>query len=151
MQVHLYISSERVAGCVFVEPINTAHKLISDLVQMSFDGACGKVEKPKQKTLQFGGISFQREIFRKNSTHRISEAMDSNLNGSIVCEEKATLASCGIRAIWVSPSNRRKGVAKHLLDAVRYFYTNNILLFSTLDIVLFHELQSFCGKWKFND
>ena len=58
----------------------------------------------------------------------------SNLNVSIVCEEKSTLASCGIRAIWVSPSNRRKGVAKHLLDAVRYFYTNNILFFSTLCI-----------------
>ncbi|CAO2831821.1 unnamed protein product [Amaranthus hypochondriacus] len=118
-KVYLYISSQRVAGCVFVESINTAHKVLSDPVQMSTNGASGKEEKPMQKTLQFGGICFRREAFRKCSTHRSSEAMDSNINGSIVCEEKATLASCGIRAIWVSPSNRRKGIAKHLLDAVR--------------------------------
>lgn len=126
LQVYLFISIQRVAGCVIVEPIKMAHKVLSDTVQKVSDGSSGRELISKPKTLQFGGICFQREVSKKCCTSRSSEAMDSNLLGSIVCEEEATLASCGIRAIWVSPSNRRKRIATQLLDAVRYFSTSNI-------------------------
>ncbi|XP_021855447.1 protein CHROMOSOME TRANSMISSION FIDELITY 7 [Spinacia oleracea] len=127
-QVYLFISSQRVAACMIVEPINTAHKLLSDSLPKIADGASGKKVIPKPKTLQFGEVCFQREVSRKGSNHRNSDAMDSNLLGSIVCEEEATPASCGIRAIWVSPSNRRKGIATHLLDAVRKSFCTNYVL-----------------------
>ncbi|XP_021769539.1 protein CHROMOSOME TRANSMISSION FIDELITY 7-like [Chenopodium quinoa] len=127
-EVYLFISSQRVAGCMIVEPISTAHKLLSDSVQQLSDSASGKEVIPKAKTLQFGTICFQREVSRKGSTHKSSEAMDSTLLGSIVCEEEATPASCGIRAIWVSPSNRRKHIATHLLDAVRKSFSTDYVL-----------------------
>ncbi|EFH69345.1 hypothetical protein ARALYDRAFT_472227 [Arabidopsis lyrata subsp. lyrata] len=45
--------------------------------------------------------------------------------GAIVCEEEAKPAVCGIRAIWASPSNRRKGIATWLLDTTRESFCNN--------------------------
>lgn len=97
-------------------------------MQKVSDGASGKEVLPKAKTLQFGSVCFQREVSGKDSTHRSSEAMDSSLLGSIACEEEATPASCGIRAIWVSPSNRRKRIATHLLDAVRKSFSTDCVL-----------------------
>uniref|UniRef100_A0A803N4Z3 N-acetyltransferase ESCO zinc-finger domain-containing protein n=1 Tax=Chenopodium quinoa TaxID=63459 RepID=A0A803N4Z3_CHEQI len=41
-QVYLFISSQRVAGCMIVEPISKAHKLLSDSVQKISDSASGK-------------------------------------------------------------------------------------------------------------
>ncbi|KNA11759.1 hypothetical protein SOVF_132110 [Spinacia oleracea] len=127
-QVYLFVSSQRVAACMIVEPINTAHKLLSDSLPKISDGSSGKEVIPKPKTLQFGEICFRREVSRKGTNHRNSEAMDSNLLGSIVCEEEATPASCGIRSIWVSPSNQRKGIATYLLDAVRKSFGINYVL-----------------------
>ncbi|CAJ2659180.1 unnamed protein product [Trifolium pratense] len=42
--------------------------------------------------------------------------MDSR---AIFCECNPVAAICGIRAIWVTPSNRRKHIASQILDAVR--------------------------------
>ena len=125
----MFVSSQRVAGCMIVEPISTAHKILSDSKERVSDGACEKEVKAKPNTLQFGGICSQREVSKRSSTHRSLNATDANLLGSIVCEEEATPASCGIREIWVSPSNRRKYIATHLLDAARYL---NPSLFSFL-------------------
>lgn len=66
-------------------------------------------------TLQFGNIVFQRET-EKRSVDVSDDVMDSS---AIVCENKPVAAVCGIRAIWVTPSNRRKHIASQLLDAVR--------------------------------
>jgi len=40
-------------------------------------------------------------------------------NSTIRCGKVAVPALCGISRIWVFPSNRRKGVASKLMDAVR--------------------------------
>ncbi|KAI3903307.1 hypothetical protein MKW98_031961 [Papaver atlanticum] len=40
-------------------------------------------------------------------------------SGVILCENDAVSALCGVRAIWVSPFNRRKHVGTKLLDAAR--------------------------------
>jgi N-acetyltransferase len=45
-----------------------------------------------------------------------SDMMDGRV---IICENEPVAAVCGIRAIWVTPSNRRKHIASQLLDAVR--------------------------------
>ncbi|KAK1357617.1 hypothetical protein POM88_050873 [Heracleum sosnowskyi] len=47
---------------------------------------------------------------------------DDNLIGAILCEKEAVPAVCGIRAIWVSPANRRKQIATHFLNATRHKY-----------------------------
>jgi GNAT superfamily N-acetyltransferase len=39
--------------------------------------------------------------------------------GILCCCEQAEAAACGVRAIWVHPSHRRKGVATVLLDGLR--------------------------------
>lgn len=88
-----------------------AYKLISgSLDEKSNTPAKGK---KNSSTLQFGGVSLQREVIRRES---VKEGIH---DGMILCEENAVPALCGIRAIWVSPSNRRKNIAKSLLDAVR--------------------------------
>lgn len=124
-KVYLFISSQRIAGCVVVEPINTAHRILSSSVEKVPDDVSVKDVKQKPGVLQFGEICFHREVAKK---HRSSEAMDSNLLGSILCKEEATPASCGLRAIWVSPSNRRKQIATHLLDAVRQSFDEDHVL-----------------------
>ncbi|KAJ8431321.1 hypothetical protein Cgig2_013537 [Carnegiea gigantea] len=115
IKVYLFISSQRIAGCMVVEPITTAHRILSSSVEKVPDDVSVKDVKQKPGVLQFGEICFHREVAKK---YRSSEAMDSYLLGSTLCEEEATPASCGVRAIWVSPSNRRKHIATHLLDAV---------------------------------
>ncbi|KAF2289643.1 hypothetical protein GH714_037669 [Hevea brasiliensis] len=61
-------------------------------------------------TLRFGEIKLQRETTKKAPTVNSLEVLDRKSNGAIVCEEKAVSAICGIRAIWVTPSNRRKRI-----------------------------------------
>lgn len=74
-------------------------------------------EKPRNSTtLQFGGVSLEREIIRRES-HKTPK-LDSH-EGVTLCKNEAIPAVCGIRAIWVTPSNRRKHIASKLLDAVR--------------------------------
>lgn len=77
-----------------------------------------KDSRQSSTTLQFGDITFQREAILKKPTKN-PEALDKNLNGAILCEEEAVPAVCGVRAIWVTPANRRKHIASQLLDAAR--------------------------------
>ncbi|KAF2308324.1 hypothetical protein GH714_040005 [Hevea brasiliensis] len=119
MQVYLFISSQRVAGCLVAEPIEEAFKIIPCLVDRRSDGATTKDSKLNSTTLRFGEIILQKETTKKVPSVNFLEVLDGNNNGAIICEEKAAPAICGIRAIWVTPSNRRKGIASQLLDAVR--------------------------------
>ncbi|CAH1441819.1 unnamed protein product [Lactuca virosa] len=78
-KVYLYISSQRVAGCLVAEPINKANS--NDI-----------------------------------------------LLGAIICEKDSIPAVCGIRAIWVTPSNRRKHIATHLLESIRKSFSSDVIL-----------------------
>ncbi|KAF5814423.1 putative transcription regulator GNAT family [Helianthus annuus] len=78
--------------------------------------------------LQFGNISFQREFRRKNWLPKNERISEDTLIGAIVCEKDAVSAVCGIRAIWVAPSNRRKHVATHLLEAARKSFCSDLIL-----------------------
>ncbi|KAK9068545.1 hypothetical protein SSX86_012660 [Deinandra increscens subsp. villosa] len=118
-KVFLFISSQRVAGCLVAEPIKKAYRLISKSDERSDVTATRKDRKLTSATLQFGSISFQREIWRQNlSTNNVRKPEDA-LPGAIICDKDAASSVCGIRAIWVTPSNRRKHVATHLLEATR--------------------------------
>ncbi|XP_074317353.1 protein CHROMOSOME TRANSMISSION FIDELITY 7-like [Silene latifolia] len=134
-QVYLYVSSQRIAGCVVAESINTAHRVLLDSMDKVFYDISRKKVASKPTTLQFGEICFQREVSRKGYSHRSSDVLDSNALRPLVCEEEATPALCGIRVIWVTPSNRRKHIATHLLDAVRKSFS--------IDRVLEHSQLAF--------
>lgn len=113
MQVYLFISSQRISGCLVAEPIKEAFKLKA----LPDNERQFKKENSSSPStsIQFGNIVLQREVSKR------CRASDDRLdnNGAIACEEEAKPAVCGIRAIWVSPSNRRKGLATQLLGTAR--------------------------------
>ncbi|XP_028547976.1 protein CHROMOSOME TRANSMISSION FIDELITY 7 isoform X2 [Dendrobium catenatum] len=137
--VYLFISAHRIVGWLVAEPIQTAHRVIPNSSSgNSFDSGIAESptkeqmgiadsKKSKETTLQFGDFKFRRELVKKDCP-----ATSTKLNkwdcGAIICEEKAVPAKCGIMAIWVVPSSRRKKVATQLMDAARKsFCTDQIL------------------------
>ncbi|OIV95834.1 hypothetical protein TanjilG_06810 [Lupinus angustifolius] len=127
-KVYLFISQHRIVGCLVAEPIEEAFKVTSCSTSGHSDSARKKEIKTNSTTLQFGNIIFQREVEKRASSVRDSEMMDASHSGAIICESKAVPAMCGIRAIWVTPSNRRKGIAGQLLDAVRKSFSMGVVL-----------------------
>ncbi|KAK7837194.1 protein chromosome transmission fidelity 7 [Quercus suber] len=119
-KVYLFISSQRIVGCLLAEPIKQAFKVCSCSSNGGSEGTSAKeVARQSSTSLQFGDISFKREVKKRTRSVNSSEVLDGNLNGAIICENEGVPAVCGIRAIWVTPSNRRKHIASQLLDAVR--------------------------------
>lgn len=133
-QVYMFISSQRIAGCLVAEPIKEAFKVVSYAenkekkepdtynLQSTKQDHYKKDSSSLQSTaLHFGDIVFRREVVRRvGGATKKAPAVDENLTGAIYCENEAVPVVCGIRAIWVTPSNRRKRIATHLLDAARY-------------------------------
>ncbi|KAL6507778.1 hypothetical protein OROGR_023973 [Orobanche gracilis] len=116
-KVYLFISSQRISGCLVAEPIRKAYRIVSSLKGEKIN-VPAKEKKKNSKTLQFGGVSLQREIIKRDSV-KSPEEKEGSLDGVILREDEAVPALCGIRAIWVTPSNRRKHIASNLLDAAR--------------------------------
>ncbi|CAL1360401.1 unnamed protein product [Linum trigynum] len=126
-KVYLYVSSNRIAGCLVAEPIKEAFKMISTSTDKKADS--GAIRKDTRLNsggaLKFGNVIFKREEAKKKIPSVSSQEM---ITGAVVCEEKSVPAACGIRAIWVTPSNRRKGIASHLLDAARKSFCKDSIL-----------------------
>ncbi|RDX74221.1 Protein CHROMOSOME TRANSMISSION FIDELITY 7, partial [Mucuna pruriens] len=119
-KVYLFVSLHRVVGCLVAEPIEKAFKVVSG----SADSEKKSGVKTRSTTLQFGNVIFQREVEKKVASLSDSERME----GAMFCESKPSNAACGIRAIWVTPSNRRKRIASQLLDAVRKSFCTGLEL-----------------------
>lgn len=118
--MYLFVESQRIAGCLVAEQIKKAYKILSSSKRGGGHKDTGaKDARPDSTTLQFGEVIFQREVTRKATSHTSYEVLEGNRSGAIFCEEETVPARCGIRAIWVSPCNRRKHIASHLLDAAR--------------------------------
>ncbi|XP_019231461.1 PREDICTED: protein CHROMOSOME TRANSMISSION FIDELITY 7-like isoform X3 [Nicotiana attenuata] len=124
-KVYLFISSQRISGCLVTEPIKKAYKILSRSESSRCKVSPEKEARRTSTTLQFGGVSFQREIVRINQSTKSHEESDS---GVVLCEKEAVSALCGIRAIWVSASNRRKHIASYLLDAARGTFCKDLVL-----------------------
>ncbi|KAK6147636.1 hypothetical protein DH2020_018548 [Rehmannia glutinosa] len=123
-KVYLFISSQRLSGCLVAEPIKRAYRILSS----SKDEKCNLSAKEKGRnstTLQFGGVSLQREIVKRNS---VKSPVEESFDGVILSEDEAQPAVCGIRAIWVTPSNRRKHIASNLLDAARKSFCTDLII-----------------------
>lgn len=141
-QVYLFISaSKKIVGCVVAERINSAFPIVphdrEDSKSLDTQRVTPKLsnfrkesgelpalsgvelsqERPKpSKQLLWGGWKFSREVVnRKKSQNDYPHV----LARAIMCSKAGVPAVCGVRGIWVSRSERRKGVASHLLDAMR--------------------------------
>ncbi|XP_071449477.1 N-acetyltransferase ESCO2 [Hetaerina americana] len=85
---YFYVSNQVVVGCVIVEPIRVAYRMLEvDRKELE------RVKEPGDK------IAMEAPSFCSNTPVRGSR--------------------CGINRIWTCPSERRKGVATKMLDAVR--------------------------------
>lgn len=127
-QVYLYISaSKKIVGCVVAERIECAFPIVPHehddskalatqcRTSSKLDSPQVK-DKPKSSTqLLWGGWKFTREVVNRKKNDNQQE-----LGRSILCSKTEIPAVCGVRGIWVSRSERRKGVASYLLDAMRY-------------------------------
>ncbi|KFK29726.1 hypothetical protein AALP_AA7G170500, partial [Arabis alpina] len=130
-KVYLCVSSQRISGCLVAEPIKEAFKVIAPSDnERQLKKESSSFSSPST-SIQFGNILLQREVSKRC---RASE--DRLDNGAIVCEEEAKPAVCGIRAIWVSPSNRRKGLATWLLDTARESFSNNGCVLEKSEVAL---------------
>lgn len=119
-QVYLYILHQRIAGCLVAEPIKVAYRVLSNSeAPKSIKGTNANDNGSNSSTLQFGGINFQREAVKRAPSAINPVALEEKHTGAVFLANEAVPAICGIRAIWVAPSVRRKQIASHLLDAVR--------------------------------
>lgn len=127
-KVYLFISSHRIAGCLVAEPIKSAYRVIPSSGYGESEVINGKDPKKRNSVLlQFGNVCFRREVMRKASLANDPEKS----TGAFICEAEAVSAVCGIRAIWVTPSNRRKHIASQLLDAARKSFCMGFVLENT--------------------
>uniref|UniRef100_A0A0D9ZMP6 N-acetyltransferase ESCO zinc-finger domain-containing protein n=1 Tax=Oryza glumipatula TaxID=40148 RepID=A0A0D9ZMP6_9ORYZ len=109
---------KRIVGCLVVEPIKTAHKVIPGSTEENgSDLPVDKIEPVKTNhTLEFGKISFKREVLKRHD-HSDKNKEEYRDPGAIICEKEDVPAHCGFRAIWVVPSRRRKRIGSQLMDA----------------------------------
>ncbi|KAJ6300282.1 hypothetical protein OIU76_021143 [Salix suchowensis] len=64
-KVYLFVSSQRVAGCLVAEPIKEAFKVLTGSVDETSKCAAKKNSRPISTTLQFGEVILQREAMKK--------------------------------------------------------------------------------------
>ncbi|KAJ4971324.1 hypothetical protein NE237_004423 [Protea cynaroides] len=119
-KVYLFISSQRIAGCLVAEPIKNAYRVVSRSVAPKSSSVTHTKEAGLNSTvLHFGDVSFKGEVIKTAPSVNNPELIDSDISGAVFCDNEAVPALCGIRAIWVTHSNRRKHIATRLLDAAR--------------------------------
>ncbi|KAI8539646.1 hypothetical protein RHMOL_Rhmol09G0199000 [Rhododendron molle] len=131
-KVYLYILHQRIAGCLVAEPIKVAYRVLSNSeARKSIKGTNANDNGSNSSTLQFGGINFQREAVKRAPSAINPVALEEKHTGAVFLANEAVPAICGIRAIWVAPSVRRKQIASHLLDAVRMSFCEGFVLKSS--------------------
>ena len=101
--MYLFIKNKRVSGCVVVERIESAFKLISG----------EKKEEKKSVEEEEDSVSLSKENALPGNEERSAN------EETIICSKEKYAAKCGISRIWVSSSERRKGIATKLMDCVR--------------------------------
>ncbi|XP_058183399.1 protein CHROMOSOME TRANSMISSION FIDELITY 7-like isoform X4 [Rhododendron vialii] len=140
-KVYLYILHQRIAGCLIAEPIIVAYRVLSNSeAPKSIKGTNANDNGSNSSTLQFGGINFQREAVKRAPSAINPVALEEKHTGAVFLANEAVPATCGIRAIWVAPSVRRKQIASHLLDAV----SSSTDLLISFPILLIFLRMSFC-------
>ncbi|MCO5586987.1 hypothetical protein L7F22_040932 [Adiantum nelumboides] len=73
-----------------------------------------------ERTLVFEDVKFHRERTEKQRLEGAST--------TAICTKKSVAAVCGIRGLWVIKSERRRGIATKVLDAVRSSFVYGLVL-----------------------
>eukprot|EP00250_Pteridium_aquilinum_P026711 c33472_g1_i1 orf=138-1253(+) len=76
------------------------------------------------KVLLFGDIKFQRERVQRCRVKKASATTE----WPTVCTKLPVAAVCGVRGLWVSKTERRRGIATELMDAVRTSFIYGLVL-----------------------
>ena len=99
-------------------PAAGAKAIMSPSSPHTADGAPIHVLLYVTSTHRVGGVVVGHPL---RAAHRVCppSATAGAGGGILCCAEHAEAAACGVRAIWVHPSHRRKGVATALLDGLR--------------------------------
>ncbi|GFS31126.1 protein CTF7 [Actinidia rufa] len=83
LQVYLYIFHQRIAGCLVAEPVETAHKVLSNSgAPKSINGTDANKKGSNSSVLRFGGISFQREAVTRAPSAINPEPLEDESHGS---------------------------------------------------------------------
>lgn len=78
-----------------------------------------KRRKHESTVMHFGNVKLTRQVVQKMHLTRDIESSCKGPAGAIIYSEVPVPAVCGVRGLWVSRSERRKGIATKLLDAMR--------------------------------
>ncbi len=100
-------------------------------------GKSVRENKTSSSKMSFGNWKFTREVHKKR--RRVAD--QQGMGRVVLCSKKAVPAVCGVRGIWVSCAERRKGIASQLLDAMRC-YTKPSSSQKTINSVLYQQV--FC-------
>ena len=65
LQVYLFISSQKVVGCLVAEPMEKSFKIFLASGNERFDDVSSKEGSASSNKLEMGTISFQREVIKK--------------------------------------------------------------------------------------
>ncbi|KAH7864128.1 hypothetical protein Vadar_026093 [Vaccinium darrowii] len=127
MRVYLFLESQRIAGCLVAEQIKKAYKILSSSKGGGHRSTGTKDARPNSTTVEFGEVIFHREVTGETTSDTSYKVLEGNLSGAILCEEEAVPAGCGIRAIWVSPGNRRNHIAYKCESLVKWINTLTVI------------------------
>lgn len=95
------------------QPLRVQHQM--NWFQVDLSNSNPRLYSLSSGFLLFGNVAFRRPVFGKYS---VSDLEKKIVTGAIRCEKSPVSAVCGIRAIWVAPSCRRKHISTQLLDAL---------------------------------
>ena len=65
LQVYLFISSQKVVGCLVAEPIGKSFEIVLISGYERFDDVSSKEGSASSNKLELGTISFQREVIKE--------------------------------------------------------------------------------------
>lgn len=141
-QVYFFISaSKKIVGCLMAEPIEEAFVVVPERGHGA-DSQCqnvssGSVQErehlataqggrtvptsqpfAEKNVLVFGNWKLRREVIKRPAPGKLCNGQEGL--GAVIMRSKVPVpAVCGVRCMWVSQAERRKGVATHLVDAMR--------------------------------
>lgn len=98
--------------------INSKNSFITDKKYLDNENQI-KRGKHESTVMHFGNVKLTRQVLQTMHLTRDSKSSCKDPAGAIIYSEVPVPAVCGVRGLWVSRSERRKGIATKLLDAMR--------------------------------
>lgn len=84
--------------------------------------------KHESTFMHFGNVKLTRQVAQTMHVTKDIKSSCKDPAGAIIYSEVPVPAVCGVRGLWVSRSERRKGIATKLLDAMRQTFSLGYIL-----------------------